>query len=793
MATYYIDDTQGSASGSSAGGGGNSYLRSLSQLAESQGRQRYYDYLMGAEDRKDTQFERVKETEREQFRLNLLQNVGVEDLKRRESLTQYNGLKELINANNAEMTNVSNALSNLGLQIDPAGKLDSTAVTGIIDQYGIDMADDEDFANKRSAVSGLLRDLQNIQESRQKLNASMAGVDGVVMNSVTGQILGFEYPTRLKDFYMNEFKLDPFNGQPLNRKQIPDAPDQEQVIEANKKVEEAKATLTPEEAKEADSKALGSEIMKTSTSSAPDVNPLNAARKYLWGEDMQPEFYQKDIPTDELIPTALSRLNEQRSELQNRINSLESPTFVTRSSPYSRYEYRPVTESTQIKGDSRMREDAAESKALLGELGELNSLIQSMSPATTAPSSPAPADPRTSGQTMGPEFFRQQSPQTLDQVGPIGIPAEAVQDQVGPSGMPAEALIDMDEVGPSGMPVEAFEVPSALQSVPVGITDPRYVTPIPAPPPQSDMRLMEMDGSMGPDYIPTSNTGLMDMDGNLMPEFTAPPVRSSGLMMNQDGTMGESIQPFLPYLNKNLPQEEIPFDPQGTGYNYPEALRAGNMWSSPDDKWFSRVPSTGQLLKGTGHKSWPQTVTGETEAGNVITEGPDGMMYSNPPTIGPEAFRDATPDQKARDNRKIMLESEMEGLRDLGDLWEDRVNVLENKELATSIIQYADLLTGVTGAGRALLTKFGFAGLKKLLSSKSGAELADEVAQIQANKAARALVRQRTAAPQTYTGASPAKAGPAVRGLHGRFAPAPQMEYKIIPDLVKPPPPALRP
>ena len=140
-----------------------------------------------------------------------------------------------------------------------------------------------------------------------------------------------------------------------------------------------------------------------------------------------------------------------------------------------------------------------------------------------------------------------------------------------------------------------------------------------------------------------------------------------------------------------------------------------------------------------------------------------------------------------------MLEAEMSGLRDLGDFWDDRINVLENKELATNIIQYIDLLTGVVGAGRALVTKFGLAGARNLLSKKSAAEISDEVAQIQANKAARALQRQRAAASQTYTGAGAVKGGPSVQGLHGRFVKRPYMEYKIIDDLPKPPVPVPTP
>ena len=264
MATYYIDETQGSASGSSAGGGGNP-LNTLSQLAALQGRQRYYDYLMDAEDRKDAQYERVKADEREQFRLNLLQNVGIENLKKRDAESQFNGLSQMMRANDKDITNIVNSLANLGLQVDPSGKLDSTGVNGMVQAYSEAIQDDDESVEKIKSANALLRRLQILQESRQRLSSSIAGIDGAQIDAVSGRINGFQYPTRLKDFYMNEFQLDPFTGQPLNRQQIPAAPDQEQVIEANEKVEEAKTTLTPEEAREVDSNALGAEVLKNSS------------------------------------------------------------------------------------------------------------------------------------------------------------------------------------------------------------------------------------------------------------------------------------------------------------------------------------------------------------------------------------------------------------------------------------------------------------------------------------------------------------------------------------------------
>lgn len=278
MATYYIDETQGSASGSSAGGGGNP-LNTLSQLAALQGRQRYYDYLMDAEARKDAQYERVKADEREQFRLNLLQNVGIENLKKREAESKFNGLSQMMRANDKDITNVVNSLANLGLQVDPSGKLDSTGVNGMVKSYRLAVQDDPESNEKSLSVEALLNRLQILQESRQRLSSSIAAIDGAQIDAVSGRVLGFQYPTRLKDFYMNEYQLDPFTGQPLNRQQIPAAPDQDQVIEANEKVEEAKTTLTPEENRVVDASMMGPEIFRQQQSGG--------------GEMMGPEFFRQ--------------------------------------------------------------------------------------------------------------------------------------------------------------------------------------------------------------------------------------------------------------------------------------------------------------------------------------------------------------------------------------------------------------------------------------------------------------------------------------------------------------------
>jgi len=72
-----------------------------------------------------------------------------------------------------------------------------------------------------------------------------------------------------------------------------------------------------------------------------------------------------------------------------------------------------------------------------------------------------------------------------------------------------------------------------------------------------------------------------------------------------------------------------PFDPEGSGYDYSSAIKAG---LKPDDTghWPSRDPKTGMLLKGSGHLTWGKTLAGEEDEGNAIRRREDGRYYSFP-------------------------------------------------------------------------------------------------------------------------------------------------------------------
>lgn len=78
------------------------------------------------------------------------------------------------------------------------------------------------------------------------------------------------------------------------------------------------------------------------------------------------------------------------------------------------------------------------------------------------------------------------------------------------------------------------------------------------------------------------------------------------------------------------------FDPEGEGYDYETAYKYGLQ---PDETghWPSRVPQTGQILKGKKHKTWGLTEQGEKEAGYKI-EKRDDRYYST--KIAPDILSD---------------------------------------------------------------------------------------------------------------------------------------------------------
>lgn len=99
--------------------------------------------------------------------------------------------------------------------------------------------------------------------------------------------------------------------------------------------------------------------------------------------------------------------------------------------------------------------------------------------------------------------------------------------------------------------------------------------------------------------------------------------------------MNKAVKMMMPQFGPE--QKPKPFDPEGSQYDYKTANKIGGMFSSPDGHYFSRDPESGMILKGRSHDTFDETVEGETQAGNVITQGEDGRYYSNPPAPAPAA------------------------------------------------------------------------------------------------------------------------------------------------------------
>jgi len=74
-------------------------------------------------------------------------------------------------------------------------------------------------------------------------------------------------------------------------------------------------------------------------------------------------------------------------------------------------------------------------------------------------------------------------------------------------------------------------------------------------------------------------------------------------------------------------ESQSPFDPEGFGYDYESARKAG---ITPDETghWSSRDPKSGLILKGAGHETFHKTIAGEKQAGYKIIKKDDGRYYS---------------------------------------------------------------------------------------------------------------------------------------------------------------------
>ena len=88
----------------------------------------------------------------------------------------------------------------------------------------------------------------------------------------------------------------------------------------------------------------------------------------------------------------------------------------------------------------------------------------------------------------------------------------------------------------------------------------------------------------------------------------------------------ETIDFSIPMAD-NDPQQS--FESAGDDYDYKTATDNG-LQVDATGHWPSRVPETGQILKGEGHPTFNQTLDEERRIGNVVYRGDDGLIYSHP-------------------------------------------------------------------------------------------------------------------------------------------------------------------
>ena len=70
-------------------------------------------------------------------------------------------------------------------------------------------------------------------------------------------------------------------------------------------------------------------------------------------------------------------------------------------------------------------------------------------------------------------------------------------------------------------------------------------------------------------------------------------------------------------LKKKKKKKVTAFDPEGSGYDYEFAKKQG-ITPDKNEKWQSRDPKTGRILKGRGHETFGETIKGEKDAGYEI-------------------------------------------------------------------------------------------------------------------------------------------------------------------------------
>ena len=247
MATYFTGSESPAASGGGRGGSSNNFLRSLSQLAESEGRQRYYDYLMEAPARAEAKYERAKEDSREEWRLDLKTKAIVESINNRQHQNDYNALTGLLGVSNAKLSGANAVLaSKLGRELAPSVQLDSRAIGGYIELWKKQNEGNPEVLGDPKEIASLtaaLNEFASAQSSSIRILNNLKGVGGARFDQ-SGNPLGIVPITTLKDFYASEFGVDPITNIAITKADKIAAPSEKEVKTAAKDVEETESVLT---------------------------------------------------------------------------------------------------------------------------------------------------------------------------------------------------------------------------------------------------------------------------------------------------------------------------------------------------------------------------------------------------------------------------------------------------------------------------------------------------------------------------------------------------------------------
>ena len=126
-------------------------------------------------------------------------------------------------------------------------------------------------------------------------------------------------------------------------------------------------------------------------------------------------------------------------------------------------------------------------------------------------------------------------------------------------------------------------------------------------------------------------------------------------------------QKVMPY--KINPKALEKFDPEGSGYDYETAIKYG-MQPKEGEHWDSRVPETGQILKGRKHPTYNKAIRADLDLGYRVYRGEDGKYYSEDyGEVQNKIAHDKSSEQAKKETDKEWVEQSMMDVQD-HPLWQ---------------------------------------------------------------------------------------------------------------------------